>query len=106
MNLDISKVKQYDFARFLAASIIVAASAGVLTAGSGEVVVFLCFYAFSGGLMTVCFAIYFYPTLRALLYPEISTDIDPGLVLLRGVNGERPRAKKRDLEDMLRRTKI
>lgn len=103
MKLDLER---FNFLQFIVIGTIVVSVAGALTAASTEEEVFLTFYAFSAGSILVCAAVYIYPIVRTLIYPDLSARMDPGTVLLRGIDGERPRARSRELEDILRRTKI
>jgi len=100
------KIEKLDFMTFLVLFLVVTITSFVLALNSSNPYVFVGFYAFTIGAFVLCSAVYLYPVLRDAINPEHKITIDPGDVLLKGVNGERPGAKSRNLEDMIRRTEI
>jgi len=100
------KLERLDFMSFLIMFLAVTVTSFVLTLNSNDPAVFVGFFSFAIGALVLCTVMYMYPVIRESLSPEHQIRVDPGDVLLKGVNGEHIRAHKRTLEDMIRRTEI
>ena len=102
------KFEKNEFFVFLISLITVGLVAYVLSLNSSNDATFVGWYAFCGGTFLVCFSVYIFPVIRDK-YSTTGTGKyrpDPHEVLLIGIDGSRPVAKKRALEDIIRRNKI
>ena len=100
------KFEKGDFFIFLIVLIIMGTTAYVLALNSSIEVTFVGWYAFCGGTFLVCFSVYTYPLIRDRYSPTGKYRPAPQDVLLIGIDGSRPMAKKRGLEDLIRRNRI
>lgn len=100
------RFEKADFFIFLIVLIIMGVTAYILALNSSTDATFVGWYAFCGGTFLVCFSVYIYPAIRDKYSPTGKYRPQPQDVLLIGIDGSRPRANTRELEDLLRRTKI
>lgn len=98
--------EQREFLTFLIELVVVCVTAYLLAINSYMDDVFVGFFSFALSMVAICASIYIFPYVRDRFSSHHSTSSNLGRLLLVGINGERPTPIKRDLEELIRRTKI
>lgn len=104
INLD--HFEKNEFLSFLIVLVGVCITSYVLAVNSSSESVFVGFFSFTASAVIVSTIVYFFPLIRNYFSPIAKKTLDLGSVLLVGLDGSRPVPKKRELDDMIRKTRI
>lgn len=100
------RVNKTEFINFIIIFIVVCITAYLLAVNSYAEVTFVGFFSFAVSMVGICVFIYFFPYIRDKFSKQRSISTNLGRSLLIGINGERPTPIRRDLQKLIRRTKI